>query len=218
MQQYSREDKIFALATLLSERRLTPNDNLYKSVIVKVCAANFQMAKAQVDDLTKILTAAYRADRWQHILDKVTAPPEPGQLTSYLTLKQAAKNTVATLKHMAYKDTFDGVGRLILKEVQVELGPITAEEILETWQKYNLKDTIQQEGNVFLVYWGGKENLEEKRGIRPTQWNPQRPTLTAEKEYHTEQHEKNAEYPDTKTGDVAEDDSGVVNEEETGEG
>jgi hypothetical protein len=211
-QKYSREDRLFVLATICKQRNITPASNLYKSLINKTCAANFMLPKPKVDELTKILTSAYHADRWRNLLgteetpQKEYAPEIPQQQKS-----KTAKQNAAILKGMAKKDTYDGVGRLILKEVQVELGPVTSEEILELWQNCNLKDTIEQTDNIFLIYWGGKADLEETRCLKPVTWNPQRPTLEANREIYVETIEKDIVLQeDGLGGEVLEDDENVV--------
>jgi hypothetical protein len=88
---------------------------------------------------------------------------------------------------------------------------------------YNLKDTIEQNNNVFLIYWGGKETVEETRGLRPVMWNPQRPTLEANKELYIEPPlEKDSEPVNSDkliVGEVVEETGGCVeDEEDQGEG
>ena len=204
-QKYSRQDKLFAIATLLSKRELTPKNNLYKSAILKICAANFQSTKQQIDEYTRALTSAYYADHWANLLGiTVRSTNQEGKESTHRDLfikpQKTAKNNLAILKGMAKRDTFDGVGRLILKEVQLELGPVTPEQIMEDWQNYNTKDTIEQtqDGNVFLIYWNGKQTVEETRSLKPIVWNPQRPILKGEvNEFYKEVIEQEVTHPES---------------------
>ena len=97
---------------------------------------------------------------------------------------------------MAHRDTYDGVGRLILKEVQVELGAITPDELKETWQTYNQKDTIEatQEGKVFLIYWGGKEETRENRNRKTPIIPIEKPQLFQHLEYHKSESLEKADF------------------------
>jgi hypothetical protein len=133
--------------------------------IIKICAANFSLPEAKARDLAKTLTTAYKADRWLHLLGEADEPTqETTDPPTSIQVKQNPKQDYLILKGMARRDTFDGVGRLIPKEVEAELGKQVAYEIREIWEAYNYKDTITQEGNLFLIYWGGKQALDEERG------------------------------------------------------
>lgn len=201
------------------------------SIMQTICAGKFFLPKAKIRELAQTLTSIYKHDHWAELLNE---NPTITQTSGQKTIEQAVRLTATTtkntikqnallLKNMAQKDTYDGVGRLILKEVQVELGQISPEEILATWMGYNLKDTIEQNNNIFLIYWGGKENVEETRELRPIIWNPQRPTLEANKELYIEPPlEKDSEpaNPDKiLVEEVIEETGGCVEEEEDqGEG
>lgn len=184
----SREDRLFVLATILREKGLTPNSNLYKTVIVKVNGQTFHLPPARLDELTKILTSAYKADQWASILGEV-APQKQVIIdqsiiiTNRGPIEHTPKQDALILRGMARRDTYDGVGRLILKEVQVEIHNITAEEIIQTWNTYNHKDSIEQEGNVFKIYWGGKDKLESKRSLRTPIIPGEAPQLFRQLEY-----------------------------------
>lgn len=217
----SREDRLFVLATICRQKNIDPNSNLYKTTIVKVNAQSFHLPQPRLNELTALLTSAYRADRWASILGEI-APTQPTQepitITKIETPQHTPKQDAMILKGLARRDTYDGVGRLILKEIQVELGPITPEEIIETWETYNHKDTIQQEGNLFKIYWGGKADLEEKRSLRTAYIPTEKPQLFSRLEIQKEEPLETADFKADKEcdgiGEVMEDSEGVVEEED----
>jgi hypothetical protein len=216
----TRQDRLYILAEVCRQRNITPNSNTYMGMILGVCAANFGLPKTKARELAQILTTAYKQDKWQNILGAITptTPEAPAEFTVYEAPKNTPKRDAQLLKGMAKRDTYDGVGRLILKEIQLELGNITSAEVVETWQTYNHKDTIEQtNNNIFLIYWGGKETVKETRSYQPIIWNPKRPVLEATKEYYKEpMYEKDSEPAADKlrVGEVSEDNTGVVNEDE----
>ena len=215
MQKLNRQDQTYILAKALKQRGLNPDSNLYKGAIVRICAVHFQLPKARVDELTRILTSAYKADRWAHILGETDETPQTPTLTvtEQYILKAAtkkeenktAKENISILRGIAKRDTYDYVGRLILKEAQLEIGPVTAQEIIDTWQTHYPKDTVEQSGNVLLIYWGGKERIEEKRDGRTIQFKPRKYVLKASvPDTYKDNFEKDALYADDKVGDVVE--------------
>lgn len=218
-QKLSRQDHIYIIARTLKERGLGPQSNLYKGAIIRICAANFQLAKPKVDEITRILTTAYHTDRWNSILGETTPPPQEENEIPTINLTKLTKNNAATLKAMAKRDTFDNVGRLIMSEIKLELGYNTPQEVIDAWETYNPKDNIEQTGNIFKIYWGGKTNVQEERGTRAPTVNMPKPTLFARLEYKPEVFEKEtmADKTNDGVGEVNEDLDGVIEEEDSGE-
>ena len=210
-QKLSREDRLFCLATVCKQKGITPNNTAYMGTIIGVCAANFGLPKNKIKELAETLTAAYRSDHWTHILGEVPQATEvKAEIPLYLT-QPKPKNTPKTdyqfLKQLAKKDTYDGVGRLILKEVQLTLGPVSTDEVISLWwNQNNSKDTITQEGNVLLIYWGGQDKVDSKRELRPVTWNPQRPVLEASAaDTYPDVYEKEVMADNSVVGEVSED-------------
>lgn len=214
----TRQDRLYVLAEVCRQKGINPNHTAYMGTIIGVCAANFNIPKNKAREYAQILTSAYKADKWETILGATT--PQPKEQTTFYNPEPAAntpKQDALILKGMAKRDTFNGVGRLILSEVQLEIGKATPEEIIETWNTYNQKDTIEHDNNVFLIYWGGKADVKETRNLQPVRWNPPPPSMMGAKEYYVEPaFEKDAMPAGDKVsvGEVAEDDTGVVSEDE----
>jgi hypothetical protein len=215
----TRQDRLYVLAEVCRQRNLTPNSNTYMGMILGICAANFGLPKTKARELAQILTTAYKQDKWQNILGAITptTPEAPAEFAVYEAPKNTPKRDAQLLKGMAKRDTFNGVGRLILSEVQLEIGKASPEEIMETWETYNHKDTIEQSGKVFLIYWGGKADVKETRNLQPIRWNPPAPSMMGSNDIYKEPaYEKDCEPAADKlrVGEVSEDDTGVVNEDE----
>jgi hypothetical protein len=215
----TRQDRLYVLAEVCRQRNLTPNSNTYMGMILGICAANFGLPKTKARELAQILTTAYKQDKWQNILGAITptTPEAPAEFAVYEAPKNTPKRDAQLLKGMAKRDTFNGVGRLILSEVQLEIGKASPEEIMETWETYNHKDTIEQSGKVFLIYWGGKADVKETRNLQPIRWNPPAPSMMGSNDMYKEPaYEKDCEPAADKlrVGEVSEDDTGVVNEDE----
>jgi hypothetical protein len=68
--RFSREDRLFILATTLTQKQLTPDSNLYSGYIIGFSAANFSRNRDLATEDAETLTAAYRKDKWQGILGK----------------------------------------------------------------------------------------------------------------------------------------------------
>jgi hypothetical protein len=118
---------------------------------------------------------------------------------------------------MAKQDTFNGVGRLHHQEINLELGALTADEVIGLWQAIYPEQTIEQNGNVFLIYWEGKTNLRQQRNSMNPIIQPGKIVMMPEKEYHTEPTFEKADYQADKTndgvGEITEGTEGVVEEE-----
>jgi hypothetical protein len=205
----SREDRLFVLATVCRQRNITPANNLYKAVILKTCAANFPLPKPRVDELTKMLTSAYYADHWHTLLCETPEPEEPLPELKLEPMKQTPRRDYVTLQGMARRDTFDGVGRLRQQEIDLELHKLSSQEIIETWETYNHKDTIIQEGNLYLIYWGGKDAVTEERASHAPIVPPEKPQLFTRLKYHSEDTLEKADF----TADKETDGVGEVVEE-----
>jgi hypothetical protein len=73
------------------------------------------------------------------------------------------------LMRMARQDTFDGVGRLLVTDVQKGVADktLTAEKILQVWEEaYPTYDTDQRSDNVILIFWDGRNATRNVRGVR----------------------------------------------------
>ncbi len=123
------------------------------------------------------------------------------QTTSSLSEKQ----TAALLYNRADKDRFNGVGRIVLPEIQAETGNknLTLTEVLQLWQKYYPRIEAEPRANVILIYFDNRADLAAKR-----------------KQYHTIQPLNEWHSRDNLEGDVTEDCDGedapeVVDEEVT---
>jgi hypothetical protein len=224
----SREDRLYVLATVCKQKGITPNGSTYMSVIQAVCCGKFLLTKAKARELASTLTSAYKHDHWAEILGEtqtiieqtdiiIQRPdiilPEKGKFT----IKQEAK----IMFQIAQKDTFNGVGRLHFAEVQYELGALTADQIIGVWQATYPNKTIEQQGNIFLIYWQGKEEVRNQRNnLTPSV--PKSLVMAASKDYYVEPElEKDCE-PANKdkllVGEVAEDTEGCVEEADLQEG
>jgi hypothetical protein len=84
----------------------------------------------------------------------------------YLTKREIAK----LLYTLAWKNTnIDGVGRIILSDARdaADNKHLQPQELLTIWHEaYPLLEIEQRTGNVFLIYWDGKESLKNLRGTR----------------------------------------------------
>jgi hypothetical protein len=220
----SREDRLYVLATVCKQKGITPNGSTYMSVIQAVCCGKFLLTKAKARELASTLTSAYKHDHWAEILGETTieqtdiitqrpdiALPQKGKYT----IKQEAK----MLFQIAQKDTFNGVGRLQLTEVQYELGALTADQIIGIWQATYPNKTIEQQGSIFLIYWQGKDEVRNQRNnLAPSV--PKSLVMAASKDYYVEPElEKDCEPANKPSdniicGEVSVDDSGVVADEE----
>jgi hypothetical protein len=214
----TRQDRLYVLAEVCRQKGINPNHTAYMGTIIGVCAANFNIPKNKAREYAQILTSAYKQDKWETILGATT--PQPKGQTTFFNSEPTAntpKQDALILKGMAKRDTFNGVGRLILSEVQLEIGKASPEEIMETWETYNHKDTIEQSGKVFLIYWGGKADVKETRNLQPIRWNTPAPSMMGSNDIYKEPaYEKDCEPAADKlrVGEVSEDDAGVVNEDE----
>jgi hypothetical protein len=221
----SREDRLYVLATVCKQKNVTPNSNTYMTIIQTVCCGKFLLSKIKARELASTLTSAYKHDRWNEILGENDSNTESHQDTPQTTFykplktKQSIQQQAQTLQHIAKKDTFNGVGRLHLAEIQLELGPLTADQIIGIWQAIYPEQTIQQNGNVLLIYWQGKTEMREQRNLKAT-IQPSPITMNPEKEFHVEPELQkdceSANKPSDKIicGEVSVDDSGVVADEE----
>jgi hypothetical protein len=210
------------LATVCKQKNVTPNSNTYMTIIQTVCCGKFLLSKIKARELASTLTSAYKHDRWGEILGEIEVQTDDHKTNNVKecfikspSIKQTIKQQAQTLKHIAQKDTFNGVGRLHLAEIQFELGQLSADQIIGIWQATYPEQTIEQNGNVLLIYWQGKANLREQRNLKAT-IQPSPITMNPEKEYHTEpEFEKDSE-PANKdkllVGEVAEDTTGCVEE------
>jgi hypothetical protein len=223
----SREDRLYVLATVCKQKGITPNGSTYMSVIQAVCCGKFLLTKAKARELASTLTSAYKQDHWAEILGEITVETDQHRLNKIedciikapskgkYTIKQEAK----MLYQIAQKDTFNGVGRLQLAEVQYELGALTADQIIGVWQATYPDKTIEQQGNIFLIYWQGKEEVRNQRNnLAPSV--PKSLVMAASKDYYVEPElEKDCEPANKPSdniicGEVSVDDSGVVADEE----
>jgi hypothetical protein len=218
----SREDRLYVLATVCKQKGITPNGSTYMSVIQAVCCGKFLLTKAKARELASTLTSAYKHDHWAEILGETTIeqtdiiiqrPDIVLPQKDKLTIKQEAK----IMFQIAQKDTFNGVGRLHFAEVQYELGALTADQIIGVWQATYPDKTIVQQGNVFLIYWQGKETVKEQR-ITKAFIQPNPISMMPEKEFHSEpEYEKDSEPANKEyftVGEVTEDTDGCVEEED----
>lgn len=217
----SREDRLYVLATVCNQKGITPNSNTYMTIIQTVCCGKFLLAKTKARELAQILTSAYHHDHWAEILGDpqlyIKQTEASPQRVPHQTAKYTPKQEAKILFQMAKRDTYNGVGRLQLSEVQFELGKITAEEILETWMNIYPKQTIVQQGNIFLIYWAGKETVKTQRSnMTPINLNVN-PSMQASKEYYyvEPEYEKTDESANKSSdkiicGETSVDDSEVV--------
>jgi hypothetical protein len=182
--------------------------------IIKVCAANFSLPEAKARDLAKTLTTAYKADRWNRllgeVLEQIEQKPDESKPQEQAIVKQTPKQDYLILLGMARRDTFDGVGRLIHKEIEFELGKLTSEEVVQIWEAYNRKDTITAEGSIYLIYWGGKDTVDDERGNKAPIIPPAKPELFRRLEIPKEETYEKGDY----TADKETDGLGEVSEEE----
>jgi hypothetical protein len=224
----SREDRLYVLATVCKQKGITPNGSTYMSVIQAVCCGKFLLTKAKARELASTLTSAYKHDHWAEILGETQTIIEQTDIIiqrpdivlpqkEELTIKQKAQ----MLHQLAKKDTFNGVGRLHLSTVQYEIGNLTSDQIIGVWQATYPEQTIEQNGNVLLIYWEGKTNLREQRNMK-TIIQPSPITMSVSQDYHIEPELQKDSEPANKdkllVGEVAEDTTGCVEEEDLQEG
>jgi hypothetical protein len=220
----SREDRLYVLATVCKQKGITPNGSTYMSVIQAVCCGKFLLTKAKARELASTLTSAYKQDHWAEILGETQTIIEQTDIIiqrpditlpkqEKLSLKQQAK----LLSNLAKKDTFNGVGRLHLAEIQFELGSLSADQIIGIWQAVYPEQTIEQNGNVLLIYWQGKAEIREQRNLKAI-IQPSPIKMSASQDYHIEPELQKDSEPANKEqiicGEATEDTEGCVEEED----
>ena len=222
----SREDRLYVLATVCKQKGITPNGSTYMSVIQAVCCGKFLLTKAKARELAQTLTSAYKHDHWGEILGETQTTIEQTDIIVQrpdLVLPEKGKYTIKQeakmLFQIAQRDTFNGVGRLQLAEVQYELGQMSADQIIGIWQAVYPDKTIVQQDNILLIYWNGKaETRNQRDNLAPI--IPKSLVMAASKEYYVEPElEKDSEpanNPSDKIicGEVSVDDSEAVADEE----
>lgn len=72
------------------------------------------------------------------------------------------------LYNMALRDSFDGVGRLLVSDVKHDVDRnLTVDKIIAVWKQHYPKYTIEQRSNnVLLIYWDGLEDTKGNRSTR----------------------------------------------------
>lgn len=119
---------------------------------------------------------------------------EPQQSTQQdnLTEKQIAQ----ILYGIAQRDTFNGVGRIILNDARevTDNKYLQLQELLQFWQKHYPILEAETKSNVLLIYWDGKDNRQTAPYIQP-----KAPIFNPKKQ---------------EQGDIYEDTEGVVPEQE----
>ena len=220
----SREDRLYVLATVCKQKGITPNGSTYMSVIQAVCCGKFLLTKAKARELASTLTSVYKHDHWAEILGEITIEQtDVTQERPDIVLPQKGKYTIKQeakmLFQIAQRDTFNGVGRLHYAEIQLELGALTADQIIGIWQAVYPDKTIVQQDNILLIYWNGKaETRNQRDNLAPI--IPKSLVMAASKEYYVEPElEKDSEpanNPSDKIicGEVSVDDSEAVADEE----
>ena len=129
-----------------------------------------------------------------------TMPTKPAYQPDHLTQQQIAKILYGT----ATKDTFDGIGRLILSEARqiTENKTMQIEELAQFWQQHYPLIDAEIRGNVLLIFWDGKEDVRSIRDLNKLV-QPKDPSFYAK---------NNPE------GDISEDDCGVLPEQTLSQG
>ena len=129
MSSYTREDKLYILAHNCTINNLTPDSPAYKGYIKRVCVSKLSMSLNAVDEYTECLTTAYRADKWQGILNGEetladTTPTEQAQVEP-----QTPRGNV--LKTLTLNGPSEPIKTIPKKEVlEPELSPRTTAQIL----------------------------------------------------------------------------------------
>lgn len=75
----------------------------------------------------------------------------------------------AVLLRMARDDTMDDVGRLLISDVQREIGDpkLTVASIMNAWKEHYPKYEItQRTDNIILVFWSGQNATRNIRSLR----------------------------------------------------
>jgi hypothetical protein len=81
----------------------------------------------------------------------------------HLTEKQIAQ----ILHTTAQRDTFDGVGRIILSDARsiADNKHLQIDDVITLWRRYYPIIDIDSRSNVALVYWNGKDTIQTYRKI-----------------------------------------------------
>jgi hypothetical protein len=84
--------------------------------------------------------------------------------TDHLTEQQIAR----VLYGVAQRDTFDGVGRIILSDARTITDDkhLQIDDLLTLWRKYYPIIDIDSKSNVALIYWEGKDTMRDQRDIK----------------------------------------------------
>jgi hypothetical protein len=95
--------------------------------------------------------------------------PEPVKTLEAHTSRQLdhipEKQTAAILHTFARRDTFDGVGRIILSDARDILDDkhLQIDDLLLLWRRYYPTIDIESKSNVALIYWDGKGCVQDYR-------------------------------------------------------
>lgn len=96
---YSRADKLFILASVCNQNKITPDHPAYMGLIIKVATSKLSMSIESAKEYATDLTAAYSADKWQTITttteeteaaepsEPAQVEPEPPMVNSFKTLQ-----------------------------------------------------------------------------------------------------------------------------------
>jgi hypothetical protein len=233
---FNRVNKLRVLAELCSNNNLNPNQGNYCGFIRRMAITHLGVTLTAVKELTTALTIAYRTDQWKSLLQ---TPTETEQATSNTTTTNATdkrqqvhtsmqklslnthpepvkklepkqstqqdnlteNQTAQILYGMAQRDQFNGVGRIILYDARqvVDNKHLQIHELQSLWQRNYPAIEAETKSNTLQIYWDGKDAITYNR---PVYIQPKAPTFTPQNQ---------------ESGDITEDDEGVVPEQEGGQ-
>lgn len=192
----SHQDRLAILAQLCYERGVNPQKGNYAGFVRAVCCGKLFLSNQTAIQLTKTLTTAYYADRWNDLLGKLnegqsvgeegcalqplTWNPQPQQENVKAETKKAElslKQLSQILYGKAQRDTFNCIGRIT--EADAKEINLTIEEAQQIWSHHHTKFETEIRGNCLLIFWNGKGEMRSQRNLLCTV-QPTEPQITAQ--------------------------------------
>ena len=151
MNQLQKDDALEYIILYTQKAGLTPNDNTFAGITIKICISKFAMQRAEAKKILDLLNTAWRTDHWRRFKETLIRNPDPQP-----TATTPNPTPTATATPRKFEEALNEIQRTITKITQSKHQPIN----LPTTQKPTQQDHINNKQFIQTLYSTAKKDTD----------------------------------------------------------